>query len=100
MRDYSEWWYTIIQKATFKELLDKDKAVSTHTRNLQILATQMFKVKLGESPSIMHEIFQIDDSNNYNLRENRRFKPIVFLKQCIMELKSFCFRPEVMDNFT
>ena len=34
----------------------------------------MFKVKTGESPSIMHEIFQIDDSNNFNLRENRRFK--------------------------
>ena len=23
----------------------------------------------------MHEIFQIDDSNNFNLREDRRFKP-------------------------
>ena len=45
------------KKATFKELLDKDKAVSMHTRNLQILVTEMVKVKIGESPSMMHEIF-------------------------------------------
>ena len=60
---------------TFKELLDKDKAVSIHTRNLQILVTEMFKVKIGESPSIMHEMFQVDDSNDFNLRKNREFKP-------------------------
>ena len=43
------------KKATFKELLDKDKAVSMHPSNLQILVTEMFKVNTGESPSIMHE---------------------------------------------
>ena len=76
------------KKVTFKELLDKDKAVSIHTRNLKILVTEMFKVKTGESPSIMHEIFQIDDSNNFNLRKNFS---LVILKQCIMELKPFLF---------
>ena len=35
----------------------------------------MFKVKISESPSITHEIFQTDDSNNFNLRKNRGFKP-------------------------
>ena len=35
------------KKATFKELLDKAKAVSIHTRNMQILVTEIFKVKLG-----------------------------------------------------
>ena len=78
------------KKATFKGLLDKEKAVSIHTRNLQILVTEMFKVKIGEWPSIMHEIFQIEDSNNFNLRKNRRFKPVI-LKRCIMELKPFLF---------
>ena len=38
MRDHFEW-YTMIKKATFKELLDKDKTLSMHTRNLQILVT-------------------------------------------------------------
>ena len=55
---------------TFKELLDKDKAVSIHTRNLQILVTEMFEVKI-----IIQEIFQTDDSNNFNLRKNRGFRP-------------------------
>ena len=49
--------------------------MSIHTRNLQILVTEMFKVKIGELPSIVHEIFQINDSNNFNLRKNRGFKP-------------------------
>ena len=35
----------------------------------------MFKVNIGESPSIMDGIFQIDDSSNFNLRKNRGFKP-------------------------
>ena len=48
--------------------------MSLHTRNLQRLVTEMFNLKIGESPSIMHEMFQIDESNNYNLRKNSRFK--------------------------
>ena len=40
-----------------------------------MIASEMFKVKIGESPSMMHEIFQIENSNNFNLRKNRGFKP-------------------------
>ena len=29
---------------SFEELLDKDEYVTIHTRNLQVLATEMFKV--------------------------------------------------------
>ena len=57
MRDHFEW-YTLIKKSLSKELLDKSKAVSILTRNLQVLVTEMFKVKIGESPPIMHEIFK------------------------------------------
>ena len=57
----------MIKKATFKELSDKGKAVSIHKRSLQILVIEMFKVKIRESPSIMH------DSNNFNLKKNRVF---------------------------
>ena len=38
----------------------------------------------------MHKVFQIDDSNNFNLKKNRGFKP-GNPKQCIMELKPFLF---------
>ena len=71
MRDHSQW-YIMIKKATFKELLDRNKAVSMHTRNLHF--AEMFKVKIGELLSLMHEIFQKDDSNKFNLRRNRGFK--------------------------
>ena len=33
----------------------------------------MFKVKIGELLPITHEIFQIDDSNNYNSGKYRLF---------------------------
>ena len=39
--------------ATFQELLDKDKTVTTHHKNLQKLAIEMYKVKNGVSPHIM-----------------------------------------------
>ena len=40
-----------------------------------MLVSEMFKVKIGKSSSIMREVFQIDNSNNFNLRKNRGFKP-------------------------
>ena len=40
-----------------------------------MFVSEMLKVKIGESLSMMHKIFQIDDSNNFNLRKNRGFKP-------------------------
>ena len=63
------------KKATFKDVLCKNKTMSINTRNLQIAFTEMFKVKIGESSSIMQEIFEIDNSNNQNIRKTRGFIP-------------------------
>ena len=41
------------KSSTFYQLLEKDKSVTIHTRNLQYLATEIFKVKIGISPVIM-----------------------------------------------
>ena len=57
-------------QASFRELLVKDKTVTIHHRNLQKLATEMYKVKNGDSPIIMQNIFQ-QIPNYYNLRNNR-----------------------------
>ena len=38
--------------SSFEELLEQDKSVSIHTRNLQMLATEMFKVYRSMSPPI------------------------------------------------
>ena len=75
------------------KLLDKGKAVSILIRNLQILVTEVFKVKTGESPSITHDIFQTDDSNDYNLSRNRVFKP-GNPKTLYLELKLFLFQDQ------
>ena len=61
------------KNATFDELLTKDNSVKVHDRNLQVLVTEMFKVKLGISPVIMNEIFQIR-SCNYNTRNFSEFQ--------------------------
>ena len=53
-------------KATFEELLDMDKSVTIHHRNLQKLVTEIFKVKNKLSPSFMKSKFQ-DSHNPYNL---------------------------------
>ena len=45
------------KKAILKELIDKVKPVSLHTRNLQIPVTEMFQAKIGEFLFITHEVF-------------------------------------------
>ena len=39
--------YPSDSKLTFKELLDKKQTVSIHQKNLQVLTTEVFKVKLN-----------------------------------------------------
>ena len=56
--------------SSFQELLDKDNTVTIHHRNLQKLATEMYKVKNGISPVMMTCIFN-EVHNKYNLRNNR-----------------------------
>ena len=47
--------------SSFEELLSKDKSVRVHHRNIQFLAIEMYKVKLGIAPSFMSDIFKIRD---------------------------------------
>ena len=53
------------KSSTYYHLLEKDKSVTIQTRNLQYLATEIFKVKIGISSTIMTEIFKFCD-NNYS----------------------------------
>ena len=48
---------------SFEELLDRDTSVTIHTRNLQALATEMFKVYRNLSPNIVVEIFPVRRNN-------------------------------------
>ena len=60
---------------TFEELLQKDKSLKIHCRNLQTLAMEMYKIKNNYSPVIMKSIFP-DSTNPYNLGSNNPFQPV------------------------
>ena len=60
------------KKSTFDELLTKDNSVKVHIKNLQVVVTEMFRVKNKESPEIMNRVFPIAEQN-YNLRNNCNF---------------------------
>lgn len=49
-------------------LLEKDKSVAIHTRNLQYLASEMFNVKIGMLSAIMVEIFEFCDNATHSRR--------------------------------
>ena len=55
-------------KTSFSELLNIDKSVTIHQRNLQYLLIEIYKVKKGISPTIMNEIFQFFENPVYELR--------------------------------
>ena len=43
-------------KSSFNVLLRKDKSVKIHQKNLQVLATKIYKVKHGLSPQIINDV--------------------------------------------
>ena len=59
-------------ESTFSNLLQKDCAVTIHTKNLQILMTEMYKTRNDLIPSFMQEIF-CENTTHYNLRNNNEF---------------------------
>ena len=58
--------------SSFKELLERDWSVPIHNRNLQILATEMFKVYNDVAPPIFTEIFN-KRNPTYQLRHTSHF---------------------------
>ena len=87
------------KQLTFEELLEKDDSVSIHIRNLQTLATEMYKVMKGDSTETMKEIFRIREENGYNLRHQNIFKrPIVNSVYNDTETVSF-LRPKNLGTY-
>ena len=53
------------RNSTFEELLRKDDSVTIHTRNIQALAIELFKIVSGQSPEIMKEVFSLKETLPY-----------------------------------
>ena len=54
--------------SSFKNLLEKYDSISILNRSLQVLATEIFKIKRDISSSIMKGIFEPQAEHPYNLR--------------------------------
>ena len=61
------WDWHKDNKSSFKQLLEKDHSVTVHQKNLQVLVTEIFKVKNNLAPDIMKDVFKLKEPP-YNLR--------------------------------
>ena len=59
-------------ESIFQQLLKQNKSVSIHLRNLQIIATEIFKTKSGLNPKIMEDVFNFKNLA-YNFRNTETF---------------------------
>ena len=53
-------------------LLKISQSISIHNKNLQVIATELYKVHNGLAPDIMNDIFKIRETT-YNLRKEAAF---------------------------
>ena len=54
--------------SSFNELLDKDGSFTIHQRNVQSLATEIYKYLHGLSSAILSEVFKVNETIPFDLR--------------------------------
>ena len=60
------------KKSSSETLLKRGKSTSIHVKNLQRLATELFKVKNNLFPDIMKKMLVFQENEIYNLRSGNR----------------------------
>ena len=66
------------KRSSYEELLSKGGSASMHHKNLQKFITEIYKVANGLCPKIMNELFQFQNQNYHNLRNNSNFRIPLF----------------------
>ena len=61
------------RQSKFEEVLNIDKSVTIYHRNLQVLATELYKVRHGLAPELINDIFE-KRNVTYNFRKNSTFE--------------------------
>ena len=68
------------KSSSFWELLERNNTVTIHERNIQVLLTEIFKVKSGAAPEIITESLKFKD-HSYDLRNNNGLERRI-IKSC------------------
>ena len=80
-------------QSSFKELLEKDHSVKVHHKNVQVLVTEIFKVKNYLAPDIMKDVFELKEPP-YNLRSESKHFARRYVKTTYYGLSSVnCLAP-------
>ena len=77
------------QEFVFQSTTRNDKSFSRHFKNLQVVATEMFKVNRNISPPIVRQLFQ-SRNNDYKLRQFSQFQ-LPNVRSVFCEQKVFDF---------
>ena len=82
---------------SFTELLEKDGSVSIHMMNIQILATEMYKLIKNLSLPIMNRVFKLNSDSRYNMRQIWQFSRSL-VKSVYHRTEGISYlRPEIWD---
>ena len=73
------------RNSSFSELLNLDKSVSIHYRNIKYLLMEIYKVKMGLSPPIMSDTFSLSENSSYDLKSG------VTVNRRNIRTSEFCF---------
>ena len=65
----------------FVDLLEIDNSVSVHHRNIQVLATELYKFVNGLSPKLVSDCFKLNNMTVYNTRNRSTFysRPVLIV---------------------
>ena len=92
------------RQSTLEELLNIDKLVTIHHRNLQVLVTELYKVHHGLAPELMNDIFKKRNVTYYfrnnSFFETRNIKSVYYGSETISFLgpKIWEFLPSNIED--